>query len=66
MRRCDNWIRSVRCDRDGVVRLVAPTGELVPGGPVCRHCAEQIIVEYSEKLGERWTSREESDDRRKV
>lgn len=43
------------CDRDGVMRLVAPDGLVVPGCFMCRQHAEECVIEYAEKLGERWT-----------
>lgn len=44
-----------KCDRDGVMRLIAPDGLVVPGVTMCREHAEECIREYAEKLGERWT-----------
>lgn len=44
-----------KCDRDGVMLLVAPDGLVVPGVTMCREHAEECVKEYAEKLGERWT-----------
>ena len=37
------------------VHMVAPDGEPVPGGWMCRPCGERIAAEYRSKLGEEWT-----------
>ena len=39
------------CGRDGVMRLIAPDGLLVPGCFMCRDHAEECVREYAAKLG---------------
>lgn len=46
-----------RCRSEAEVRLYAPDGSPNPGGWLCRKHAYDIIREYQEKLGERWTIR---------
>ena len=45
------------CPRPATVTLIAPDGTSVPGCAMCREHAEEVIAEYSEKLGETWTAR---------
>jgi hypothetical protein len=42
------------CSQDGEFFLVAPGGDVSPGGAMCRAHAEDCIREYLDKLGERW------------
>lgn len=53
----DPPLRPMRCTRDAVVWLYGPDGDAVPGGRMCRDCADEVVREYREKLGEVWTTR---------
>jgi hypothetical protein len=46
-----------RCERDAVGLLYHWDGKPVPSAFLCRECADEIIAEYREKLGEEWTLR---------
>jgi len=34
--------------------LLDPDGKLTPGVRICAKCAEEIVTEYREKLGQEW------------
>ncbi len=36
-------------------RLIAPDGKPAPGCWMCAECANLVISEYKQKLGESWT-----------
>ena len=63
MSRCSNWIPSAsehkwrshaRCEGTAEVALLDPDGKLTPGVRICAKCAEEIVTEYREKLGQEW------------
>lgn len=47
--------KGVRQDHPATGVLVAPDGVPVPGGFMCRQCAQVVIDEYALKLDEAWT-----------
>ena len=46
-----------RCANSATVHLYAPDGAPCPGARLCRQCADEVIAEYSGKLGEVWTTK---------
>ena len=52
---CNHWNgHSARCSRPATHWIVAPDGELNPGGWICEPCGTAIIDEYREKIGQEW------------
>ena len=55
MRRCWKSHGRPECQSSGDYKLKDESGKEVPGCTYCFLCAEEIIKEYKEKLGESWT-----------
>jgi len=55
--RCSHVGPSGRCQARATVYLHAPDGLPVPGGYECAPCAEAVIAEYRDKLGEEWSGK---------
>ena len=54
---CYSWpAPHQRCQETATVLLLTPDGQSFPGNWYCRPCADRIVAEYAEKLGERWTT----------
>lgn len=43
------------CRRPAVGWIIAPEGDVIPGGHSCQQCADRVLAEYREKLDPRWT-----------
>lgn len=54
---CSHYPGGAHCPNNGEVWLYGPDGARVPGGPICKSCADACVTEYAEKLGEVWTTR---------
>lgn len=54
---CYSWpAPHQRCRAVATVLLLDHDGNGFPGNWHCRSCADRIIAEYAEKLGETWTA----------
>ena len=55
---CSHWEQGQsRCKNNAEVWIYAPDGKPVPGGWSCQPCADSMIKEYEEKMGEHWTAK---------
>lgn len=52
--RCNHYAGREQCPEEAEYRLYEPGSIPDPGGWYCRKHLEDIIIEYAEKLGERW------------